>query len=89
MDVQDLVQTLQSKNIKNLYLHFDFDCLEPSDYDKTYYKVPYGIYSKKAETCIQTLKEKFQVVGSSVLESVTTVQDELQPITGIIKALMK
>ena len=40
LNIQNLVQTLQQKGITNLYLHFDFDCLEPTDYDKTYYQVP-------------------------------------------------
>ncbi|AWX43126.1 Arginase [Flagellimonas maritima] len=88
LDVQDLVRTLQSKNIKNLYLHFDFDCLEPSDYDKTYYQVPDGVKIKDAENYILTLKENFNVVGTSVLESIATKIEELKPIDAILKFLM-
>ncbi len=88
LDVQDLVRTLQSKNIKNLYLHFDFDCLEPSDYDKTYYQVPDGVKIKDAEHCILALKENFNVVGTSVLESIATKIEELKPIDAILKFLM-
>ncbi len=86
-DIDNLITTLQSKNITHLYLHFDFDCLEPFDYDKTYYQVADGVTIKQAEACIQGLKEKFIVVGSSVLESVTTDIAELKPIEGIINAL--
>jgi len=86
-NVEHLVATLQSKNITHIYLHFDFDCLEPNEYDKTYYQVPDGVTIKKAELCIQALQENFTVVGSSVLESVTTNISELKPIEGIINAL--
>ncbi|NAS32864.1 hypothetical protein GTQ40_17935 [Flavobacteriaceae bacterium R38] len=88
-DNDTLVKTLKSKNYKNLYLHFDFDALEPADYDKTYYQVDKGVKIADAEKCIQVLSENFNIVGSSVLESVTTDQKELTPITGIIDLLMK
>ncbi|GMN04771.1 arginase [Croceitalea sp. MTPC5] len=89
LDVPTLVQTLKSKGIKHLYLHFDFDCLEPNDYAKTYYQVPDGITIMEAETCIAALKKEFTIVGTSVLESITTLQKELQPITPIIDLLMR
>ena len=89
LDIQELIQTLQDKNISHLYLHFDFDCLEPSDYDKTYYQVPNGVKIKEAEACIQELQENFNVVGSSVLESITTEVSALKPIKGIINLLLK
>lgn len=88
IDVTDLIQTLESKNITHLYLHFDFDCLEPTDYDKTYYKVADGLKIKDAENCITLLKDNFTVVGSSVLESITTITSELKPIENIINSLV-
>ncbi|MEP0265210.1 arginase family protein [Dokdonia sp.] len=88
LDIQNLVDTLSRKRITHLYLHFDFDCLEPTDYDKTYYRVPDGVTIKESVECIQALQSHFTVVGSSVLESTTISQDELQPITPIIDALM-
>lgn len=84
----ELVQTLKKKNITQLYLHFDFDCLEPTQYDKTYYKIPNGLTIKEAENCITILKSEFDMVGSSVLESITVHQKELEPIQGIIDLLM-
>ena len=88
LDIDELIQTLQSKNISHLYIHFDFDCLEPTDYDKTYYQVPNGVTITQAVDAIATLRSKFTVVGSSVLESTTIDQTELQPITPIIDLLM-
>ncbi|WP_298311775.1 arginase family protein [uncultured Aquimarina sp.] len=88
-NIADLVNTLQSKKITNLYLHFDFDCLEPKDYNKTYYQVPNGVTISEAEACIKALQENFSIVGSSVLESITTDISELKPITKIINMLIK
>lgn len=89
LNIQELLNTLSRKRITHLYLHFDFDCLEPTDYDKTYYRVPDGVTIKESVACIQALQSHFTVVGSSVLESTTLSQDELQPITPIIDLLMK
>jgi len=89
LDVADLVQTLQQKDITNLYLHFDFDCLEPADYNKTYYRVPDGVTMSESENCIRKLQQHFNIVGSSVLESITTNTSELAPITGILNLLMR
>lgn len=88
LSIGHLTKTLKDKNIKHLYLHFDFDCLEPTDYDKTYYNVPNGLHINEAENCIQALKDDFTIVGSSVLESITTNKIELKPITNIINLLM-
>ncbi|WP_299438911.1 arginase family protein [uncultured Aquimarina sp.] len=87
--ITDLVNTLQSKKITHLYLHFDFDCIEPNDYNKTYYQVSDGVTISDAENCIKALQENFTVVGSSVLESITTDTIELNPIEKIINLLMK
>ena len=86
--VSDLISTLQEKSITHLYLHFDFDCLEPSDYDETYYRVPNGVRIQEAEDCIQQLQKKFIIAGSSVLESTTTTISKLKPIQNIINLLM-
>ncbi|KAA1242678.1 arginase family protein [Aquimarina sp. RZ0] len=87
-NIEAMITTLQSKDITHLYLHFDFDCLEPKDYDKTYYQVKDGVTIKQAKECIELLQQNFTVVGSSVLESVTTKVSELKPIEGIINALI-
>ncbi len=88
-NIADLVQTLKLKNITHLYLHFDFDCLEPKEYNKTYYEVSDGLTISEAESDIKILQENFNIVGSSVLESTTTKVSELQPISNIINLLMK
>lgn len=88
-NVLQLVNILEEKSISHVYLHFDFDCLEPSEYDKTYYQVPNGLRIREAEAHIRKLMEHFTVVGSSVLESISRNTKELQPIENIITLLMK
>ncbi len=89
LDIEDLVSTLSRKHITHLYLHFDFDCLEPNEYPETYYQVPEGLTIQESVATIQALQKHFKVVGSSVLESITTQREELAPITPIIDLLMK
>ncbi|MDB4292197.1 arginase family protein [Maribacter sp.] len=89
LNIPSLIQTLQQKGITHVYLHFDFDCLEPAEYDKTYYQVADGLGIKEAEECITALQANFNVVGSSVLESTTTNSEELAPIKNILNLLMK
>lgn len=88
LNLSELVALLKSKDILQLYLHFDFDCLEPNEYDKTYYKVPQGLRIKEAESSIKELHKHFEVVGTSVLESIALSQEELIPIRGILNLLM-
>ncbi|MBW1295879.1 arginase family protein [Aquimarina litoralis] len=88
VDIQELITLLKSKEITNLYLHFDFDCLEPDDYDKTYYQVSEGVKILEAEMYIEALQENFNIVGSSVLESTTVEISELTPIKKIIHSLV-
>ncbi|MEM8927189.1 MAG: arginase family protein, partial [Bacteroidota bacterium] len=88
LNTESVINTLHQKGITHLYLHFDFDCLEPSEYDKTYYQVADGLNIKESENCIKRLQQEFKVVGGSVLESVASNQKELRPIFGIINTLM-
>ena len=88
LDIDDLINTLTRKNITHLYIHFDLDCLEPTEYPQTYYNVPYGLTINQSVAIIKALQNNFKVVGSSVLESVTTQNEELNTITPIIDLLM-
>lgn len=86
-NAQDLIDTLKSKNITQLYIHFDVDCLDPKAYKNAYFNVENGITTEQAENYIKTLKENFEIVGTSILESVATNDEELNPIKNIINLL--
>jgi len=88
LNISHLVKTLKKKNIKYLYLHFDLDCLDPSAFNQTYYKVSNGLNIKEVEECLIELKTKFKVVGSSILESICEKKNNLKPIEHVINLLM-
>lgn len=88
LNLEHLIRTLKKKKIKNLYLHFDLDCLEPKGYDKTYFRISNGLSIKDAEECLMELKSKFNIVGSSILECTAKSKEDLQPIEHIINLIM-
>ena len=87
LDINHLINTLKSKHIKELYIHFDVDCLDPNSYKDAYFNVNNGITTDKAEYYITELKKNFNVVGTSILESVAKTEHELRPIKSIINLL--
>jgi len=88
LNIEHLTETLKKKKIKNLYLHFDLDCLDPSSFKETYYNVPNGLSIKEAEDSLMELKSKFNIVGSSILECTAKTKEELKPIEHIINLIL-
>lgn len=88
LNIGHLISTLKGKNISHLYLHFDLDCLDPTSYEKTYYNVSNGLTIKEAEECLMELKSQFNIVGSSILESIADDKKDLQPVEHIINLIM-
>lgn len=86
-DYSSLIAHLNQKGITHIYLHFDFDCLNPKEYPYTYYQVNGGLSLEFAEDCISALKNEFKVVGSSALESVAMRPKEIAPISRILNTL--
>ncbi|RZN83053.1 MAG: arginase family protein [Winogradskyella sp.] len=84
---KNLIDTLNYKDITHLYIHFDVDCLDPKSYKNAYFNVNNGITTAQAEVYIKTLKENFEIVGTSILESVAKNDEELKPIKNIINLL--
>ncbi len=87
LNINHLVKTLKDKDITQLYIHFDVDCLDPTLYKNAYYNVNNGISTSEAEHYISELKYNFSIVGTSILESVAMTEDELKPIKPIIDQL--
>jgi len=87
LDITHLIKTLKEKNITELYIHFDVDCLDPNAYRSAYFNVNNGITTAEAEHYITELKANFSVVGTSILESVAMTEQQLNPIKNIIKLL--
>ncbi|MDO1501023.1 arginase family protein [Winogradskyella maritima] len=86
-NINHLIETMDKKGIENIYIHFDVDCLDPKSYSKTYYCVNNGLTIAQAESYLKALKNNFNVVGTSILESVATNDIELVPIKTILELL--
>jgi len=86
-DPSDLINALKANGIQYLYLHFDTDVLDPSAYPHTFYQVPDGLYINEAVTYIKMVQQYFNIVGSSLLESVASHKTQLHPIEPIAKML--
>ncbi|MEM1002273.1 MAG: arginase family protein, partial [Bacteroidota bacterium] len=54
--IDKLVQTLKTKGIKNLYIHFDVDCLDPEAFCYSYYQVANGLTVEDSISYLEALK---------------------------------
>ena len=87
LNIGHLVETLNEKNIAHLYIHFDVDSLDPHAYSQSYYQVNNGLTIAESLAVLSALQSEFEIVGCSLLESVATSKEELEPIQPIIKKL--
>lgn len=86
-EVEEFIKTLKDKEITNLYIHFDVDCLDPNEFASSYYQVKNGLSIADAITYLEVLNSNFNIVGTSLLETVATNTSELEPLRGIINRL--
>jgi len=85
--IDALVETLKSKHINNIYIHFDVDCLDPNDFEYSYYKVHNGLSVNESISYLKALNDNFKVIGTSLLETVVTNKKDLNPLNGILEQL--
>ncbi len=55
-------------NSRNLYIHFDLDTLEPTQFDGTRYPTPNGIGLENAIEMLQSLSKAYNIVGFALTE---------------------
>jgi arginase len=53
---------------RNLYIHFDLDVLEPSEFDGTRYPTPNGVMLETVIDRIQALAQAYDIVGFALTE---------------------
>ena len=87
-DYSRIHKLLTQKKRRNIYIHFDLDVLSEKEFSFTPYpnRTGFGI----AETCriIVQLRQDFNVVGTSVTESIALKAEQLMPIAILLKALI-
>lgn len=87
-DYDQIRSLINRRKKRNIYIHFDLDVLSEKEFPHTPFpnKTGFGI----AETCliIDQLRQDFNVVGSSVTESIALETDQLTPISTLLNALI-
>jgi arginase len=65
---QKLVDEIRSEGFNNVYIHIDFDVLDPSVFPYTEYPTAGGLSIDQLMTVLEKLRDTFQVVGFSMVE---------------------
>jgi len=87
-EIAPILEYLKSKNIQNLYIHFDVDALNPEDYGHALLPINGGLNITQAVRVIKILEKEFDVVGTSLTEVTAGSQKELEPIKSILDLLV-
>jgi len=87
-EIAPILEYLTSKNIQNLYIHFDVDALNPEDYGHALLPINGGLKIKQAISVIKILEKEFNVVGTSLTEVTARSQKQLAPIKSILDLLV-
>jgi arginase len=65
---EDLIDFVASRGFKHVYIHFDLDVLEPSEFPHVLVPTEDGVRFDAAVRSLQTIRKNFEVVGCSVVE---------------------
>jgi arginase len=81
-------QIVAGKSSRNIYIHFDLDVLTEKEFPHTPYPNKTGFSVADAVKIIRELKKDFNVVGSSVTESIADTIEKLRPIEKLLEELI-
>jgi arginase len=65
-----LVSAIRKSGSENLYIHLDFDVLEPNDFPHLLLPTPDGMMFEDLIEVLGRLRDEFSVIGSSIVEYV-------------------
>ncbi len=65
---QNLVDAIANAGFHNLYIHLDFDVLDPAEFPYTEFPTANGLTIRQLLSVLEKLCDTFQVVGFSLLE---------------------
>jgi arginase len=82
-----LVRELEGAGFGRVYVHLDLDVLEPGDFDEAICPVPGGMRYEGLLEVLGALRERTDVVGSSLLEFVPGGRPQLARLGRIVEAL--
>jgi arginase len=73
---------------QHIYIHFDLDVLSEKEFSHTPFPNKTGFAVADAERIVRALKRDFDVVGSSVTESIADSFEKLRPVEKLLKELL-
>jgi arginase len=83
-----LAGEIEGGGFSRVYVHLDLDVLEPGDFDEVICPVPGGMRYEGLLEVLGALRERVEVVGSSLLEFVPGRVPQLQRVARMVEALI-
>ncbi len=91
LTAESLVAAIEATGATSVYLHIDFDVLDPSEFAGLDYPVPFGISTSVLLDMIRAIRSRFALAGAGVCEfapaTVDAASDDLPTILRVIGAL--
>ncbi|MEO8610687.1 MAG: arginase family protein [Chloroflexota bacterium] len=81
---QNLIDTIANAGFNNLYIHFDFDVIDPAEFPYTAFPTANGLSIAQLMTVLDMLRAHFNIAGFSLLELVPGDNPSLAAIEPIL-----
>jgi arginase len=81
-------ETIAGKKRRKIYIHFDLDVLNEKEFSHTPFPNKTGFKVADAVKIVRELKKEFDVVGSSVTESIADSFEKLEPVEELLRELI-
>ncbi len=79
------VDLIGSKGSNNIYIHIDLDVLDYEEFPYVMVPAPGGLKTEKLMELLTRLKERYHIVGLSLLEYTSSEEEEIKILSDIIK----
>ena len=76
----------QQRHAQRVYIHLDLDVLDPDAFPYVSYNVPAGLSVELLVQILQTIAQRYAVVGMSVTEYIPEGEAGLEPIQQLLEA---
>ena len=87
-DLTLILESIAGKKKRYVYIHFDLDVLTEKEFSHTPFPNRNGFTVAAALEIVRKLKKDFEVVGSSVTESIADSFEKLRPVEELLKELI-
>ncbi len=84
-----LISAIESRNVRNVYLHLDLDILDPKSFPHLLVPTPGGLSPYSLTHLIHAITDRFNVAGFSVVEYVTHDTGDTAAVIKFIEACLQ